>query len=182
MEELEKRPAPGYAEFYSITNDGKVISEERIVENVRKGKTGTTMRIKERVLKPSPDNDGYMKVVLCKDGKCTSVPIHKLVANTFLEPPLDGQTQIRHKDGNPANNHKDNLEWGTPSQNAHDRTKHGTMHNGEKSCRAKLTNEQVLEIRKRASEGEKIAVINKDYDVAYGTITKIIYRQRWTHL
>ncbi len=51
------------------------------------------------------------------------VYVHRLVCMTFY--PIEGKNtyedykelQVNHKDGNTLNNHKDNLEWSTPSQN-----------------------------------------------------------------
>lgn len=42
--------------------------------------------------------------------------IHRLVAIAFIPNP-NNYSQINHKDGNKANNHVDNLEWCTQSQN-----------------------------------------------------------------
>eukprot|EP00434_Breviolum_minutum_P003408 symbB.v1.2.002998.t1/scaffold159.1/size291531/17 len=45
--------------------------------------------------------------------------IHQLTAYTFLGPPPSPQhTQVNHKDLNPGNNHVENLEYVTPSENA----------------------------------------------------------------
>ena len=45
------------------------------------------------------------------------IPIHKLVANEFLEPGRPDQTFINHKDGDTLNNDVSNLEYCTPSEN-----------------------------------------------------------------
>jgi HNH endonuclease len=43
----------------------------------------------------------------------------------FVGPPPSGQ-EIRHLDGNPANDHLYNLAYGTRSQNQKDSVRHGT--------------------------------------------------------
>ncbi len=43
--------------------------------------------------------------------------VHQIVARTFHGPPLEGQTQVNHKDGDPRNNAISNLEWCTQSEN-----------------------------------------------------------------
>ena len=42
---------------------------------------------------------------------------HRIVAFQFHGPPPSNTAQVHHKDGNRSHNHKDNLEWVTPSQN-----------------------------------------------------------------
>ena len=62
---------------------------------------------------------GYVRAIL-KDHNDQHIPvyIHSLVAyNFFGAPPSSQHTQINHKDLNPGNNHVDNLEYVTPSEN-----------------------------------------------------------------
>lgn len=42
--------------------------------------------------------------------KTKSFLVHRLVAFAFI-PEIEGKISINHKDGNPKNNHVDNLEW-----------------------------------------------------------------------
>ena len=52
------------------------------------------------------------------DGSKKRLYAHRLVAIAFLEEPFNKKKiQINHIDGNKLNNHKDNLEWVTPSEN-----------------------------------------------------------------
>lgn len=46
------------------------------------------------------------------------IPVHRLVAKTFLPPPAsEKHVWVNHKDGNKENNHVSNLEWTTISEN-----------------------------------------------------------------
>lgn len=79
----------------------------------------------KKFLKPSADRYGYLKVTLYKNGKRKdNVPIHRLVAETYLPNP-DNQPQVGHIDDNPKNNCWDNLYWTNNYNNMH----HG--HRGE---------------------------------------------------
>lgn len=61
----------------------------------------------------------YHRICLTKDGKKYKPLVHRLMAFTYLGPPTDieGRAQVNHKDVNGLNNHKDNLEWVSQSQN-----------------------------------------------------------------
>ena len=72
---------------------------------------------KEKILKTGGKR--YEIVVLYKNKKPKTFPIHKLVAEYFLENP-NNYYCVNHKDGNKLNNNIENLEWCTISEN----TKH----------------------------------------------------------
>ena len=55
----------------------------------------------------------------------------------------------------------------------------GTDQRGEKQVNAKLTNEQVLEIRKSNETQENLA---KEFGVTQGHIGRIIHRKKWAYL
>lgn len=51
-------------------------------------------------------------------GKTTALMVHRLTCLAWLEYPIDIHNYVvNHKDGNPNNNHLDNLEWCTQKQN-----------------------------------------------------------------
>jgi hypothetical protein len=51
--------------------------------------------------------------------------VHSLVILAFVGPRPDGE-QVRHLNGNPADNRLTNLAYGTQSQNQQDSLRHGT--------------------------------------------------------
>lgn len=65
------------------------------------------------------DTDGYrVAKILRDDGKQMYLKVHRLVAQAFLDSPMnDKQTFVNHKDGNRSNNHYTNLEWCTIKEN-----------------------------------------------------------------
>lgn len=57
-------------------------------------------------------------------GKRYTFWTHRLICRAFHgEPPryVIGKTYVRHLDSNPANNHADNLRWGSRSENEQDK-------------------------------------------------------------
>lgn len=94
----------GYEGLYRVSSHGDVIS-------VRSG----------NLMTPAVDKYGYFNVCLTKDGRSVSRKVHRLVAQAFIENPLNKE-QVNHIDENKANNSVSNLEWATAREN----TNHGT--------------------------------------------------------
>ena len=102
----------GYEGFYQVSNEGRVRSLERVVEHSYSG----IRTIKERILKPGKNRDGYLHVNLCKDGSLKMHRIHRLVAEAFTPNPENKKT-INHVNGIKADNRLENIEWCTNSEN-----------------------------------------------------------------
>lgn len=94
------KPIANFENRYSITSQGEVIN---LANNT--------------ALTPIKNPNGYLKVGLA-DGKGghKQLSIHVLVAKHFLPNPYE-YTQVNHIDGNKENNHMNNLEWCSASQN-----------------------------------------------------------------
>lgn len=124
---------------------------------------------------------GYRAVTI--DGKMRYV--HRLLAEAFIPNP-DGKPNINHKDGIKANNSLDNLEWCTHSENMKHAYRIGLNKSpigpGMNGPAAKLTDEKVLDIRRRIAEGAKQQDLADEYGVAKGTIGFIARRETWAHI
>lgn len=70
------------------------------------------------ILKPRYDKNGYSQYYIrnLNTNKRKDYKAHRLVAEAFIDNP-DNLNLINHIDGNKANNHVENLEWCTHSQN-----------------------------------------------------------------
>lgn len=132
-------------------------------------------------IKPTTGTGGYQFVSLRHDGRTSRASVHALVITTFVGPCPLGM-QCRHLDGNRTNNHVSNLAWGTPLENQHDRIRHGTNNKGSNVCTSKLTDNDVLEIRRRAANGESKVDIAKDFPVNPPNISHIVLRRSWKHI
>lgn len=72
---------------------------------------------KERILKQATNQNGYLFIIIHrKNHKQRYSKIHRLVALAFIPNP-NNKPQVNHKDGDKCNNHIDNLEWVTNSEN-----------------------------------------------------------------
>lgn len=92
----------GYDGMYQVSDLGRV-------QSLKFGKT--------RVLRPGKDRDGYLLVVLCKDGKTKNHKVHRLVANAFLENDNLFNTEINHINEDKTDNRVSNLEYCDRSYN-----------------------------------------------------------------
>lgn len=64
---------------------------------------------KEKILKPSFDGDGYLKINIYKYSKRFTKKIHILVSNAFLNNCPENNLVVDHIDNNPLNNNLSNL-------------------------------------------------------------------------
>lgn len=104
----------GYENMYQVSNFGRVRSVDRYVYcEVSPNKL---QHIYGKVLKQGTNHKGYPIVYLSKDGKQKTITVHRLVALTFIENPLN-LPQVNHIDGDKTNNQVDNLEWCNNSYN-----------------------------------------------------------------
>ncbi len=179
--EIEIKPIEGYEGIYSVTSDGQVISEERTFKAVRNG-TLTEIPVRTKVLKPSKTDDGYSRVKLYKNGVSKTASVHRLVALAYLPPPLPGQTEVRHKKGDPSKNTKDDLEWGTMTENQRDRVRHGTSNTGQKNGKATSSDEEIRQIKLRLKAGETQASLAKEFGTSYIKMYQIANGKTWAHV
>jgi hypothetical protein len=98
----------GFVGFYQISNYGRAKSLERCDSKGR--------QLKEKILKPKIDRNGYFYVRLSKNGKWKNFSISRLVALHFIPNP-ENKKEVNHFDGNKSNNHELNLQWCTRSEN-----------------------------------------------------------------
>lgn len=102
---LNRVAVKGYEGLYEVDELGNVYS---IVHNAHRRK---------RQLKPFVNKQGYLKVNLYDvNGKCKKKYVHRLVAEAFIDNPLN-KPNVNHIDVNVKNNNVNNLEWCTQSEN-----------------------------------------------------------------
>ena len=102
----------GYEGYYIINNYGIVKSVERYITKA----DGVIQHRKQRIMKQSKNDDGYLTVKLSKDGVSKRLFVHKLVALAFVDGYFDG-AEVNHIDCNRQNNEYTNLEWCSHKEN-----------------------------------------------------------------
>ena len=122
---------------------------------------------------------GYIKYcILDKDDRARSVAGHTLVLTAFFGSPQAGQ-QGCHANGVRNDNRLSNLRWDTAKANQQDAVRHGTKPHGSKHYNAKLTEDQVIEIRKLRKESVARKELARRFGVTEANIQTIIYRRSW---
>lgn len=161
---------PGWPE-YEITRHG----------DVRRVKPGHGAQVGHE-LKHWPHKFGYPSVTLYSKNRGTSIPIHRLLAITFLPAPRPGQTHVAHWDGKTSNISLSNLRWATPLENHLDKRRHGTDSFGERNPMARLTEGDVREIRAAVRMGETRKNVAGRFGVVRQTVDSIINGSSWGHV
>jgi len=101
---IDKYEIQGYEGRYSVTSDGRVWSHPKGTNT----KNGRWLSL---------DNSGrYPVVSLVKDGQKKRHLVHRIVAQAYIVNP-DGLPQVNHINGVRDDNHVENLEWVTASDN-----------------------------------------------------------------
>ncbi|WP_433734962.1 HNH endonuclease [Pseudomonas monteilii] len=168
---------------YEISSDGRLRSYRR---KAREWRDPQSDRRDDPVeIQGTVTKRGYIAFILRKPGSAKPFRrlAHRLVATAFIPNP-DGLSDVAHNDGNPGNNLLSNLRWDTHQANQMDMRAHGTMQDGERCITVKITEEQALEIRRRATaegrgSGRRLA---SEYGLSPAQISRIVNGTRWAYL
>ncbi|MFC5996979.1 NUMOD4 motif-containing HNH endonuclease [Pseudonocardia hispaniensis] len=109
-------PVVGFEGEYEVSDRGRVRSLDRILIH----KNGFMRRVRGRLLTPYPITGGY----LAFRARRRPTTVHSAVMAAFVGPRPHGM-EILHWDGDPSNNHLENLRYGTPAENQDDSIRHG---------------------------------------------------------
>ena len=150
------KPIPGFP-GYEISPSGEVFS-----------------RISNKLLSTKNISSGYPYLTLrIGDKKRTNVPLHRLLALTFL-PNEKNLPEVNHIDGNKLNYSLDNLEWVSTVSNV----RHA-FETGLTRCTPSIPYMEIPEIIKRlCTEEITWSALAKEFGVSdSGTIRKLLKRE-----
>lgn len=167
----EWRAVVGFESYYEVSNLGRV----RRIAACRGATVGHALRT---FLRP----DGRLDVSLYVQRARRTILVHILVATAF-HPKPDYPCEVNHKDGKPANNRADNLEWVTKSENgfhAYRVLRRTSDVSRALNARRKLTPDQVREIR--AATGCSQESLAERYGVWQTTISRIRLGRSYAHV
>lgn len=155
----------GYEGFYQVSNQGRVKSLSRLVDN----HSGFKKVLKEKILKPTISKTGYFVLSFKKENKKKTFKLHRLVAFAFI-PLIEGKNYVNHINGIKLDNSIENLEWCTIKEN----NNHAVINNlrndiGIDNLNSKLKKEDVLFIRESELKSKELALI---FDIHESTVCK----------
>jgi len=140
----------------------------------------------------STDQDGYGKFTLAYNGKHLTIPVTRVVYEIWHARPIPPGKLVCHYCDTPACCNPLHLWLGTLQSNRQDAVQKGRQAKGamagihtkpEAFPHAKLTAEQVLEIRACYSRGwTTINALANQYGVSDFAIQYIIHRKTWKHI
>lgn len=167
------KQVPTYKGEYSISSLGIIKRDSR---------PGKIMR--EKIMKPRINKEGYAQITLSKKGIAKTYLLHRLVCHAF-KGKCPALKEVNHKDGNKLNNCLSNLEYKTRKKNIIHSFRLGLSKpiRGSRNISSKLNENDVLEIRKKYSEGNIfLKDLAKQYGVSQSLTAQIVRKEKWTHI
>lgn len=158
-------PVPAFPD-YEISSEGRL----------RKVSSGF-------LLKPWVHNKSPYYCYTLTDGESRkNFMAHRLVAMVFLGPPPGNTHQIAHIDGSKQNNSVANLRWATPAENQADRLIHGTSNTGSRHPLSKLTESDVVAMRKMRRAGAQSKDIARRFGIGASYASQVLCGRLWAHV
>ena len=161
-----------YSDRLEVSNLARVRTLPRVRISTRCGVENSQLK-RGVVLSPYINHSGYPTVSIQFDGKRPKVFVHRLVALAFVRGYFRGAT-VNHIDGDKTNNLPSNLEWVTLAENTRLQWATGLINiRGERHPSAKLSDQQVRDIKLRLDGGENQTPLAREYGVSGALVSKI---------
>jgi hypothetical protein len=164
-------PAVDYEGFYEVSSLGRVRSLHAYGGPIRKRGERKTY----------PNGRGYLALNLSKLGVVRQEQVHQLVAAAFIGPCPEGQ-EVRHGPNGKLDNRASQLCYGTKDQQAEDKVRDGTDSAGVRNGRAKLTEDDVRDIRTAYARGTSQVALAKQYGLTQASVSALVLRKTWRHV
>lgn len=162
-----------FSELYEVSDLGKV-------------KTTSTRRgtRTQRVLLGTKTALGYVAIKLSRNGVTKAYPLHRIVLSAFVPQPNKDRNEVNHKNGIKTDNRLENLEWVTRSENMTHAfaTDLAVPKRGEQHANRKLSEVDVLDIRRLLDDGVSQKALCQQFNVSKFAIYAIQHRITWKHI
>lgn len=163
-----------------IWKDIKECAGKYQVSNI--GRVKSLNRGNPIIMRPVVSRKGYARLCFGADYKTKNVMIHRLVALYFCGG-YSPNKEINHKDCDKLNNNFNNLEWVSRRENTNYSKKMGLYLKGDKHPRSKLTEQQVLRLRKLRKEMHtSFKELANYFGISVYTAAEICQRRTWRHI
>jgi hypothetical protein len=177
----------GFEGVAEVSSLGRVRTLDRRVQlppTLRRDGKPTTRIQFGRVLTPERSRNGYLRVKLQVGGRGSRVNlfVHRAVCEAFHGPRPSSASVCRHLNDQQDDNRAENLAWGSVAENRADAVRNGRVARGRGVNTAKLTEDDVVNIRRRVAAGEPCASVMRDFDVAHSTLWHAAHGKTWSHL
>lgn len=123
-------------------------------------------------------NYGYGEIVI--NGRKRLA--HRIICELAHGSAPEGKNDAAHSCGNRLCCNPRHLRWASRQENVDDTLIHGTRLRGERVRHAKLTEQQVIEIRGLISDGVRKATIAKQYGITEASVLDIDAGRTWSWL
>lgn len=107
--------------------------------------------------------------------------VHQLVLEAFVGPRPEG-LQARHLNDIKTDNRIENLCWGTKKENVEDAILNGRTRHGERVPSSKLTESQVVQVRRLVSSGLGQKEVGALFGIRQSSVSRICTGKRWRHV
>lgn len=105
--------------------------------------------------------------------------VNRVVCEAAHGAPPSRLHEAAHSCGNRRCTNPSHLRWTTPAGNTLDKFLHGTVSRGEDIQSAKLTEDDVREIRRRRRDGEPTIKIAENFGIHQSYVYQIISKRYW---
>lgn len=117
--ELKRVDMPPCNGEYYVSRDGDVWTSHIHAHRLKDCEEAEFDGVKLKKLnKPKPSQKGYYSYKICSGTTRRLVPLHRMVAYAWCNPPKNWEElEVDHIDGEPSNNNADNLRWCSHREN-----------------------------------------------------------------
>jgi hypothetical protein len=169
----KKHSRAPFNDWYEVSSHGNI--------RRRGGKDCAGRTRPARIVKSWITGIGYLQVMLQADRQRWYPTVHRLVAETFL-PNEDLTLEVHHINGVKTDNRLENLKWVTKKENQLHCVSMSKKRHGDQHYSAKLTTENVINIRRELLSGTVANILARTYGVSGNAISNIKHDRTWKHV